>query len=99
MDFSEQADRMDVRYVARLARIKLSDEEAAHLQGQLDDILAFVGELKEVDVAGIEPFDDVSGNVNVWHDDVPQPGLSHEAAMAMAPQARHGQFVVPKILE
>ena len=60
MKFSENADRMDVRYVAGLARMALSDEEASKLQGQLDDILAFVGELKVLDVSGVEPADDAS---------------------------------------
>ena len=53
MKFSENADRMDVRYVAGLARMALSDAEAAQLQGQLDDILAFVGELKSLDVSAV----------------------------------------------
>ncbi|MDR0993401.1 MAG: Asp-tRNA(Asn)/Glu-tRNA(Gln) amidotransferase subunit GatC [Verrucomicrobiota bacterium] len=99
MNFSERADRMDVRYVARLARIRLTDAEADELQGQLDDILAFVGELKRLDVQEAPPTDDSSGNRNIWHEDVPRPGLPHEAAMALAPTARHGQFVVPKIME
>ena len=52
-DFSEKADRMDVRYVAALARIPLTDGEAAELQSQLDGILAYVGELKSLDVDGV----------------------------------------------
>ena len=99
MDFSEKADRMDVRYVAALARIPLTDGEAAELQSQLDGILAYVGELKSLDVDGVEAFDDASGNRNTWHEDVPGECLPHEAAMALAPLERHGQFVVPKIIE
>ena len=99
MRFSESADRMDVRYVAGLARMALSDEEVSTLQGQLDDILAFVGELKSLDVSGVEPTDDASGNQNAWREDVPVAGLEREAALANAPLARHGQFVVPKVIE
>lgn len=100
MKFSENADRMDVRYVAGLARIALSDDEASQLQGQLDDILAFVGELKALDVSGVAPTDDdARGIQNSWREDVPVAGLSREAALANAPLARHGQFVVPKVIE
>lgn len=99
MNFSEKADRMDVRYVAALARMALSEEEAAALQGQLDAILEYIGELKELDVEGVEPAEDASGNRNTWHEDVPGEGLSQEEALALAPMERHGQFVVPKIIE
>jgi aspartyl-tRNA(Asn)/glutamyl-tRNA(Gln) amidotransferase subunit C len=99
MKFSENADRMDVRYVAGLARIALSDEEALQLQGQLDDILAFVGELKALDVTGVAPTDDASGVQNSWREDVPEDGLLRAAALANAPLARHNQFVVPKVVE
>lgn len=99
MKFSENADRMDVRYVAGLARIALSDEETAQLQGQLDDILAFVGELKKLDVSGVEVTDVATEVRNAWREDEPAPGLPREAALASAPLARHGQFVVPKVIE
>jgi aspartyl-tRNA(Asn)/glutamyl-tRNA(Gln) amidotransferase subunit C len=99
MKFSENADRMDVRYVAGLARMALSDGEAAQLQGQLDDILAFVGELKSLDVSGVSPTADASGVRNSWREDAPEAGLAREAALANAPLARHGQFVVPKVVE
>lgn len=99
MKFSENADRMDVRYVAGLARMALSDEDASQLQGQLDDILAFVGELKSLDVEGVEATDAVSGKLVAWREDEPRSGLSQEAALSNAPLARNQQFVVPKVIE
>jgi len=99
MRFSEHADRMDVPYVAGLARIALTAEEAARLQGQLDDILAFVGELKELDVTGVEATDVAADTHNVWRADEPRTGLSQAAALAGAPLTRRGQFVVPKVIE
>ncbi len=69
------------------------------LQAQLDDILAFVGELKSLDVSGVAPTDDASGVQNSWREDEPIAGLPREAALANAPLARHGQFVVPKVVE
>ena len=99
MKFSENADRMDVRSVAGLARIALSDAEAGQLQGQLDDILAFVGELKSLDVEGVSATDVATEARNAWREDEPAAGLEHEAALANAPLARHGQFAVPKVVE
>ena len=107
MKFSENADKMDVRYVAALARIALSDEEASTLQGQLDDILAFVGELKEVDLGAEGDLADevlardVDGGTGpmAWREDVPVDGLPTDVARSLAPNLRHGQFVVPKIIE
>ncbi|NLG36028.1 MAG: Asp-tRNA(Asn)/Glu-tRNA(Gln) amidotransferase subunit GatC [Lentisphaerae bacterium] len=99
MNFTEQADRMDVRYVAGLARMALSEEETATLQGQLDGILAFVGELKQLDVDGVEATDNAGDARNVWREDEPQAGLTRDAALANAPLARNGQFVVPKVVE
>ena len=99
MKFSEKADRMDVRYVAGLARMALSDEETAELQGQLDDILAFVGELKALDVSGVEATDVATEARNAWRDDEAMEGLSTAEALGNAPLARHGQFVVPKVIE
>lgn len=99
MKFRESADRIDVRYVAGLARMALTEEEAEKLQGQLDDILAFVGELKELDVSGVAATDVAGETANAWREDEPREGLSREEALANAPQARHGQFAVPKVVE
>ena len=99
MNFSENADRMDVRYVAGLARMALSDEEAARLQGQLDDILAFVGELKQLDVSAVAATDVATEAQNAWREDEPAAGLARDAALKNAPLARHNQFAVPKVVE
>ena len=99
MKFSENADRMDVRYVAGLARMALSDEEAARLQGQLDDILAFVGELKQLDVSAVAATDVATEAQNAWREDEPVAGLERDVALKNAPLARHNQFVVPKVVE
>ena len=99
MKFSENADRMDVRYVAGLARIALSDAEASQLQGQLDDILAFVGELKSLNVEGVSATDVATEARNAWREDEPAAGLERDVVLANAPLARHGQFAVPKVVE
>lgn len=99
MKFSANADRMDVRYVAALARMTLTPAEADALQVQLNDILAFVGELKELDVSGVVPTDVATEAQNAWREDVPVQGLEREVVLQNAPRARHEQFVVPKVIE
>ena len=99
MQFTENSERLDVRYVAALAKIALDDGEAAALQAQMDDILKFVGELKSVDVEGVDETGAAAAEATAWHEDVPVEGLSRDAALALAPEERHGQFVVPKIIE
>ncbi len=97
--FSATADKMDVGYVARLARIRLSDSERASLQEQLDHILAYVDQLKELNVDGVEPTAHALPLENVFREDVPTSGISTAAAMANAPRPRDNQFLVPRIVE
>ncbi len=89
----------DVAYVARLARLELADEERARLQGQLEQILAYVDELKNVDVSGLPPMAQAIEACNVLRADEVKPGLPHDDVMANAPEHRMGQFVVPRIIE
>ena len=92
-------DKIDVRYVAHLARMHLSADEVARLQPQLEQIVGYVRQLNELDVEGIEPTAHAIPAQNVFRADEVRPGLDHAAAMANAPQAREGQFIVPKIIE
>ena len=91
--------RLDVAYVARLARLDLTPDEVARLQGQLDHVLEHVRRLEAVDVTGVEPSAhafDVHGALRA---DEPRPGLAHEEALRNAPAQADGQFLVPRILE
>lgn len=90
---------LDVAYVARLARLRLAEDERARLQGQLEQILAYVDELKQVDVAGLAPMTQAVEAENVLRADTVTPGLPHDAVMENAPEQRLGQFVVPRIIE
>lgn len=90
---------LDVAYVARLARLYLADDERARLQGQLEQILAYVDELKQVDVTALDPMTRAVDVENVLRGDEPKPGLDHDAVMENAPAHRLGQFVVPRIIE
>ena len=88
-----------VRYVAELARLDLAPGEEERLTGQLNAILEYMGQLGEVDTAGVEPTSHVLPLRNVMRDDVVREGLTAEAALANAPAAEQGHFAVPKILE
>lgn len=99
MSDANTSSGFDVAYIARLARLKLGEEERARLQGQLEGILAYVDELKQVEVSGIEPMTQAIESVNVTRPDELVPGLDHAEVMANAPAHRLGQFLVPRIIE
>jgi aspartyl-tRNA(Asn)/glutamyl-tRNA(Gln) amidotransferase subunit C len=91
--------RDDVRHVAMLARLGLEPGEEDFYVQQLGAILAHIDRLREVDTEAIPPTAQVVPLANRMRDDEPQPGLSQEAAVANAPEARDGLFVVRAILE
>lgn len=91
--------KLNLDYVANLARLALTDAEKARFAQQLGDILHYVEKLKEVDVSGVEPMAHASPVFNVWEPDVARPGLSVEAALRNAPAERQNMIVVPKVVE
>ena len=93
------APKLDVRYVADLVRLKLTDEEIAELQPQLDHVLEYITQLNEVNVNGIEPTAHASAVYNVFRADVPREGFTQEQATANAPHSGSGLFLVPKVVE
>ncbi len=92
-------DDLKLDHVAALARIALTPEEKARFATQLGDVLAYVAQLNEVDVSGVEPTAHAFPVVNVWADDVPVAGLSVEEALRNAPERRDHMFVVPKVVD
>ncbi len=92
-------DAETVRRVAHLARIAVADEEVAHLQGELNAILAFVEQLVEVDVEGVEPMTSVTPMaMKTRKDEVTDGGIA-EAILANAPAREDYFFLVPKVVE
>lgn len=89
----------DVKYVAHLARLRLSPEEERKLGAQLGDILGYIEKLKEVDVGGVEPTAHPFPLVNITRPDEARPSLPHDDALRNAPQKASGLFIVPKIVE
>jgi aspartyl-tRNA(Asn)/glutamyl-tRNA(Gln) amidotransferase subunit C len=92
-------DDLKLDHVAALARIALTPEEKARFATQLADVLAYVAQLNEVDVAGVEPTAHAFPVVNVWAADLPEAGLSAEEALRNAPEKRDNMFVVPKVVD
>ena len=81
--------------MARLARLRISEQEAAELSVELSAILDHVDLLASVDTDGVEPTTHVIELVNVLRDDVPTPELTVEEAIANAPESEDGAFKVP----
>jgi aspartyl-tRNA(Asn)/glutamyl-tRNA(Gln) amidotransferase subunit C len=89
---------IDVRYVANLARLELSDEEINTFQPQLEAILKHVETLSQLDVSGIEPTSYPAPVFDRMRDDEPHESLPPEAVLQNAPDRAQGQIRVPKVV-
>ena len=92
-------DENTVRRVARLARIAVTDGEVSRLKDELDAILAFVEELSELDVKGVEPMTSVIPSAVTLREDVANDGEYAEAVLMNAPSREADFYVVPKVVE
>ncbi|MGH2348461.1 MAG: Asp-tRNA(Asn)/Glu-tRNA(Gln) amidotransferase subunit GatC [bacterium] len=92
-------DRHTVEYVARLARLALTEEEHIRFTHQLRSILAYCAKLDELSTEDVAPTSDVVAATNVERDDVPGSSLPREEILAAAPSHEAGFFKVPPILE
>ena len=92
-------DTATVRRVARLARIKVTDDEAERMTNELNSILGFVEQLNEVDVAGVEPMTSVVSVKMRRRADVVTDGEDAAAITANAPLSEDHFFLVPKVVE
>jgi aspartyl-tRNA(Asn)/glutamyl-tRNA(Gln) amidotransferase subunit C len=92
-------DEATVRRVARLARIAVTDEEARRLQGELNGILDWVEQLREVDVEGVEPMTSVVEMAMKKRPDVVTDGGDPQRILANAPVTEDNFFLVPKVVE
>ena len=92
-------DAATVRRIAHLARIAVAEDEVEHLRGELNAILAFVEQLSEVDVEGVEPMTSVTPMEMKKRSDVVTDGGIPDDIIKNAPAAQDGFFVVPKVVE
>jgi aspartyl-tRNA(Asn)/glutamyl-tRNA(Gln) amidotransferase subunit C len=92
-------DTQQVRHIARLARLAMSEEEIAALVPELNNILGWVEQLGEVNTDGVEPLATVIDQKLRLRGDEVSDGDCREAVLANAPDAQHGFFAVPKVIE
>ena len=88
-----------VRHIAKLARIAMSEEEIERLVPELNNILGWVEQLGEVDTDGVEPLTGVIDQKLRLRDDVVDDGNIRDEVLENAPDAQHGFFAVPKVIE
>jgi aspartyl-tRNA(Asn)/glutamyl-tRNA(Gln) amidotransferase subunit C len=88
-----------VRHIARLARIAMSDEELDRILPELNNILGWVEQLAEVNTDGVDPLTAVIEQKLRLRDDVVNDGNIRDEVLANAPDAQHGFFAVPKVIE
>ncbi|OHE71246.1 MAG: asparaginyl/glutamyl-tRNA amidotransferase subunit C [Verrucomicrobia bacterium GWC2_42_7] len=97
MDTSKH--KIDIDYVAQLARIELSDAEKVKFSGQLENIITYCEKISQVNVDGIEPMSHSFPFYNVWEEDTPESTFAVEDVLLNAPKADEDQIVVPRVVE
>jgi aspartyl-tRNA(Asn)/glutamyl-tRNA(Gln) amidotransferase subunit C len=90
---------LNVAYVARLARINLTEAEAELFQKQLNDVLKYIDQLRQPDVSHVEAAAHVLPIFNVFREDAPRDWFTAEQALSNAPRQANGLFIVPKVVE
>jgi aspartyl-tRNA(Asn)/glutamyl-tRNA(Gln) amidotransferase subunit C len=92
MSISEE----EVRHVAMLARLGLSDEQIASLGVELNDILVQIDRIQSLDLEGLQPTTHAAEIVNVTRPDIVRPCLPREEALRNAPEQQDGAFLIPR---
>ena len=90
---------LNVAYVARLARINLTEDEAKIFQKQLDDVLKYVEKLRQADVSHVEAGAHTLPIFDVFREDAPRDWFTAEQALSNAPRQANDLFIVPKVVE
>ncbi|MBZ4642647.1 MAG: aspartyl-tRNA(Asn)/glutamyl-tRNA(Gln) amidotransferase subunit [Deferribacteres bacterium] len=96
---AEKLSREEVLKIAKLARLRLEEDEIEGLRTDLNNILNYIDKLNELDTAGIEPTSHALDVVNVFRDDVQKPGLDEDDVFKNAPQSEHSHFKVPRVID
>ena len=90
--------RQEVEHVAHLARLHLEGEELDLMTGQLDMILSYVAKLEELDTEGVEPTTHAFSITNAFREDIVEPSLDQDKALANGPDHSDDSFVVPRVI-
>lgn len=91
--------KQDVEYVAKLARLEVTETEKDKLTSQLNDILLYIDQLNELDTKGVAPMTHAIAVTNAFRPDQVRESLGTQIALANAPDARGEFFRVPKVIE
>ena len=91
--------KIDVGYVAELARLELTEDEKTIFQNQLEDIVKYVEKISSVDVEDVPPTMHGREIVNAFREDEVRPSMDRETALANAPHRTENEFYLPKIVE
>jgi aspartyl-tRNA(Asn)/glutamyl-tRNA(Gln) amidotransferase subunit C len=94
-----RSSELDVAYVARLARINLTEEETKAFQKQLGDVLNYVEKLRQADVSQVQATAHALPIFNVFREDQPRDWFTSEQALSNAPRKASDLFIVPKVVE
>ena len=92
-------DLDEVRHVARLARLRLSDQELQLYRAQLSSVLDHIAKIRELDVEGVQPMAHPSDLTNRLDDDVVDEPMSRDVLLALAPEVEDSFLSVPKVLD
>lgn len=92
-------DQQKLEELAHLARLEFSDSEKENIREDLEKIIAFCDQLKELDTTGIEPLIYLSDEKNILRDDIVKEGLNREMALKNAPSSDSDYFKVPKVIK
>ena len=90
---------INIHRIAELARLKLTEEEAAKHEAQLARILDYMEVLESHDLGDVQPTAHAAPVYDVWREDEPRESLSNAEALANAPRQREGQFLMPRVVE
>lgn len=93
------ADKLDVAYVAKLARLALTPDEASAFDSQLGEVLRYIDKLRELDVRDVEPAAHVAAAFNIFRADEPRDWFTAEEALRSAPRQANDLFIVTKVIE
>ena len=91
--------KMDIKKVARLSRLDLSEEEKVTFGNQLEQILTYMEQLNRLDTSGVEPTSHAIPIQNVFREDGVKSSFMQEEVLAIAPDEEDGHFKVPRIIE
>lgn len=94
-----QIDKDAIRKLAHLSRLRFEEQDEQKMVDSLNNIIAWVDKLNEVDTTDIEPLTHLTEEVDAFREDKVQPALSHERGLANAPKKDEDYFRVPKVME